>query len=64
MDSIGKLLWYCVFLTPLFTVPWVWKHSDAKKIVKIIVGLVLACLFSFILFYLSIMIVFRNGMGS
>lgn len=63
MDTLGKILWMAMFLTPLATIPISWKLIPAKGIYKIITGLVFAALLSFLLYYISLSLIFRNGMG-
>ncbi|MCB9187342.1 MAG: hypothetical protein H6601_11450 [Flavobacteriales bacterium] len=52
-----------MFLTPLVTVPIVWKLTDWAKWKRVIVGLLLAAVTSIILFQVSMAIIFRDGMG-
>ncbi|MCB9205614.1 MAG: hypothetical protein H6603_11600 [Flavobacteriales bacterium] len=63
MDLIGKITWISMFLTPLVTVPIVWKLTDWAKWKRVIVGLLLAAVTSIILFQVSMAIIFRDGMG-
>ena len=64
MDVIGQILWFAMFLTPLLTIPLVWKQKKIKKIYRIMIGLLLAVLISLFLYYISLSIIFRDGMGS
>jgi len=52
-----------MFGTPLITIPIVWKFSKQKKIVRVLVGLGIALILSFVLYYISLAIIFRDGMG-
>ena len=63
MDFIGQILWYIMFVTPFITIPIVWKFSSQKKIIKTLIGLILALVLSCVLYHVSIEIAFRNGMG-
>lgn len=63
LDFLGGLLWCAVFVTPLITIPVVWRLMDTKKVVRVIVGLLLAFFLSVLLYFLSLAIIFRNGMG-
>jgi len=63
MNIIGSILWIAVFVTPFVTIPLVWRVSDANKITKIFVGIVLALILSCIFYYISLSIIFRDGMG-
>lgn len=64
MDTLGQILWFLMFATPLLTIPLVWKFSKQKKVVRILIGLALACVLSFVLYFVSLAIIFRDGMGS
>jgi predicted permease len=52
-----------MFGTPLITISLVWKISKQKKVVRILIGLVLAIVMSFFLYHISLGIIFRDGMG-
>jgi len=62
-DMIGQIFWFLMFVTPLITFPWVWRFYKVQLIYRIIIGLVLACLLSFLLYLISLAIIFRNGIG-
>jgi hypothetical protein len=62
-DIIGEILWYMMFITPLFTIPFTWKIFE-KRIYGVILGLVFAGMLSLLLFCASLTIIFRNGLGS
>ena len=64
MDLLGQLLWILMFVTPALTIPLVWKFSKQRKQVRLIVGIVLAALISLVLYYLSLAIILRDGIGS
>jgi len=63
MDTLGQILWFLMFGTPLITIPIVWKFSKRKKIVRFLIGLLIAIILSFFLYHISLSIIFRNGMG-
>lgn len=63
LDLLGQILWFLMFATPLITIPIVWKVSNQKKIIRIIIGLVIAMILSVFLYHVSISIIFRDGMG-
>jgi hypothetical protein len=63
MDTLGKILWIAMFLTPLLTIPLAWKFLEIKKIYRILFGLIVALFLSFILYHVSLGIIFRHGMG-
>lgn len=64
MDVIGEICWYMMFVTPLICIPIVWKISTQNIGVKLLIGLLLAFALSVFLFFFSLAILFRNGMGS
>lgn len=63
MDTIGQIFWYVIPLTPLLTIPLVWRLSKVRKIVRVGIGLGFALLLSFIFYLISLAIIFRGGMG-
>lgn len=63
IDFLGEILLACVFLTPLITIPLAWKIKEMSKGIRIFFGMLLALVISFILFQISMAILFRNGMG-
>jgi hypothetical protein len=62
-DTIGQILWFAMFGTPLLTIPFVWKFIKVRKVYRVIIGLVLAVFFSFFLYHISLAIIFRHGIG-
>jgi hypothetical protein len=62
-DRLGSILWFSMFLTPLVTIPLAWKYSKQKRVVRILIGLFYAFIISFLLYFISLAILFRNGMG-
>lgn len=64
MDLIGEICWFMMFATPFICLPLVWKFSSQNNGVKLLIGLFLAFALSVFLFFFSLAIVFRNGMGS
>lgn len=62
-DIIGQVLWFAMFFTPLITIPVAWVLFKVKKVYRVIIGLVLAVFISFLLYQISLSIIFRNGMG-
>jgi hypothetical protein len=63
LDTIGKVLWYVMFFTPVITIPIFWKYWRGNKIEKIIAGSVCAVLISVLLFAIVFGLAFRNGLG-
>lgn len=62
-DIIGQILWFLMFLSPLICTFLCWKFLEIKKLFRIILGLILGVIISFILYFMSLAITFRNGMG-
>ena len=63
MDTLGQILWFAMFGTPILTIPLAWRLMETKKVIRVLVGLLFAGLLSFLLYYLSLAIIFRDGMG-
>jgi hypothetical protein len=61
-DTVGQVLWFAMFATPLLTIPLVWKFFKVGKVYRIIIGLVIAAFLSFFLYHISLEIIFRHGM--
>ena len=64
METLGQILWFAMFLTPVVTIPLVWKLLPGNKIVRVLLGLLLAACLSFFLFYISLGMIFHDGLGS
>ena len=63
MDIIGEILWWSAFFTPVITIPIALKFSKSKKIIRIVKGLLIAIGISIVFLFISITILFRNGLG-
>ncbi len=63
LDMIGAIFWFGMFVTPLITIPLVWKFSKLSKVIRVLMGLLLALFISFFLYFVSMEIIFRHGMG-
>jgi hypothetical protein len=64
VDTIGEILWYAIFITPLIIVPIVWKYYTTKsKLARFVVGMLVSLLLSAILFLISMSIFMRGGLG-
>lgn len=63
MDTLGYILWISTFAAPFFIVPLCYYFLKTEKWLRIVIGLLLAFLTSVILFFLSLDIIFRDGMG-
>ncbi|MBK6444495.1 MAG: hypothetical protein IPO49_12805 [Bacteroidetes bacterium] len=62
-DILGQVLWFAMFATPLLTIPLTWKFLRVLKIYRLMFGLLLAAFLSFFLYFISLGIIFRDGMG-
>lgn len=63
-DTLGQILWFAMFATPLITVPLVWKFFKVRKVFRVVIGLVFACFISFILYHISLGLIFKDGFGA
>ena len=53
LDKIGEVLWFAMFFMPLVTVPIVWRRSKQLKIYRVLIGLAIAFVISFVFFVIS-----------
>jgi hypothetical protein len=63
LDLAGAVLWYTTFLTPLITIPLIWKLFKIHWIYRILIGLFFAGFLSFFFYHISLGLIFRHGMG-
>jgi hypothetical protein len=52
-----------MFFAPIIIVLFVWKFLKIEKIYRIIIGVILGLFISLLCYYISMGIIFRNGMG-
>lgn len=64
IDLLGQILWFALFSTPLITVPIVWWFFKVRKVLRLLIGLLLACVLSLFLYQISLAILFRDGFGA
>jgi hypothetical protein len=64
LDLIGQFFWMLMFIMPLVTVLIIWKMSETNKIMLVIIGLLVGSFFSVLCYFISLAILFRNGMGN
>jgi hypothetical protein len=64
IDTIGEILFFITFFTPVITLPLVWytNKGDTRKW-RLVYGLLWALLLSILFFITSMGILLRNGMG-
>ena len=63
MDIVGGILWVLMFTAPLIIMPCIWKFIDGSKMIRIVMGLILSLVCSYLLYGISLAIIFRHGMG-
>jgi len=63
LDTIGGILWYTVFIAPFLSVFFVWRFIKIQKAWRIMLGILLGLIISLICYFVSLGIIFRNGMG-
>jgi hypothetical protein len=64
LDLVGQFFWILMFIMPLVTVLIIWKMSDTNKIILVIIGVLVGSFFSVLCYFISLAILFRNGMGN
>ena len=64
LDLDGQFFWILMFIMPLVTVLIIWKMSDTNKIILVIIGVLVGSFFSVLCYFISLAILFRNGMGN
>ena len=64
LDLIGQFFWMLMFIMPLVTVLIILKMSDTNKIILVIIGVLVGSFFSVLCYFISLAILFRNGMGN
>lgn len=62
LDIIGQILWWGILATPVLAF-LILRKAEMRCIAKILLGLVITIILSVVLFYISISIIFRDGMG-
>jgi hypothetical protein len=63
MDTLGQILWFAMFGTPILTIPIAWRLMNTKKIYRVLVGFLIAVFISFLLYQISLAVIFRDGPG-
>ena len=63
LDIIGLIPWFSIPLTPLVTIPLMWRWKSASKILRVVVALFLAFFIPAFFYAVSLSIVFKDGMG-
>lgn len=64
LEKAGEILWYMIFFNPLIIIPIVWtRYSNESKRYRIFCILGSILLFSSLCFFLSMIIILRNGLG-
>jgi cytochrome bd-type quinol oxidase subunit 2 len=63
LDFIGKAFGYGIIIFPIVLFPIIWRSFKTSKVLKIVSWLILSLLAAIIFYFISIAIIFRNGMG-
>ena len=63
LDIIGQICWVLMFASPLITLPITWRMTHLRKSYRIFLGIVLVLFFSVMFYFISMSILFRQGMG-
>jgi hypothetical protein len=63
LDTIGQILWFGIFAAPLILLPLVWQYKTETKKFRIMLWLLLSFSVSVIFYFISISILFRDGLG-
>ena len=63
LDVVAEILLQFIYLTPLITIPLVWRYSKQNKIARVIIGLALAVVLAFIIGCIVLKIRLRNGLA-
>jgi lipoprotein signal peptidase len=64
LDVFAEILWYSIPITPIITIPIVWRFAkNEKKITRVLYGLLFAGAISICFFAVSMGLCFRNGLG-
>lgn len=56
-------MWVSMFAAPFIIMPIVWKFLDKNKLTRIMTGLLLSAVVSYMLFCISLAIFLRHGLG-
>jgi hypothetical protein len=63
MDTFAQIILVSIFITPFITIPLVWRYSSLNKVIRVLIGCLLAIPLSYIFWQISLLIIFRDGMG-
>ena len=63
LDVVGQICWVLMFASPLITLPITWRMKHHQKSYRIFLGIALALFFSTMFYFISMSILFRDGMG-
>lgn len=61
MMILGYILWYAIPATPFITVPLVWRFSKKGRMIKVLMGLGMAYVISFLFYHFSVNFCFPEG---
>jgi FlaA1/EpsC-like NDP-sugar epimerase len=63
LDVTQVVLCILAFAAPLIIMPCIWKFIDGSKMIRIVIGILLSAVCSFVLFCICEAIGSRPGMG-
>lgn len=64
MDVISQVLFLLALVFPLLTITFAWRsYTDIAITQRVFIGFLFGLILSCICFYLSMIILFRDGMG-
>jgi hypothetical protein len=63
LDDIGVACWGLMLICPFIIIPLIWKFLDGSRMIRIAVGLLLSAVSVYLLYAISLAIIFRHGMG-
>jgi hypothetical protein len=63
IDIFGEIIWFLAFIAPLISIVVIWRSFEINKFFRIVIGLIIGLFISLLCYFISIEIIFRNGMG-
>lgn len=63
IDFIGKGFWYGIFILPIILLAIIWRYLKVSKPLKIVTWFITSFMIVIVFYFISIAIIFRNGMG-
>lgn len=63
LDLIGQIICFGAFAMPIVSAVIFWRNTEMPKWSKVILGLMVGPVIGFLMFNMSLAILFRNGLG-